>query len=203
MTSRILNANKAFIRHFIAIPDDELIHLAFSSYSRLCYIIISQVKVALALLDAVQMDAPSNPTSVSTFGNKDQSLAQLIITEVDYVNECTMLYQQLRRVCRVSFAVRHEQGCMEHFACVVKGMISSYEHHLRSLSVPVLDVGTQYPQLMINTGNAAEIYTDIADPESSISVGGSLGNRQSAALQEFVFDDSVWQSVMETFAMPV
>lgn len=201
MTTRTMKANKAFLRRFIEIPDEELIHLAFSSYSRLCYVLISQAKVAMALLDAAQTDALPDP---SVFGSKTQSPAQLVIGEVDYIADCTLLYRQLRRVCRVSHAIRHDNGCREHFACIVKGMISTYEHRIKGrLSTRGQAVMAQYPQVMVDAGGPAEIYGGMATVlDSDASFGGALGDGGSLAMPEFVFDDAVWQSVMETFNIP-
>lgn len=198
MTSRVVNANKAFLRHFIAIPVEELVHLGFSSFSRLCYVLVSQVKAALALLDAARIGPPSNPASLADFGTKTQTPAQLVTKEVDYVNECTVLYRQLKSACRASHELTHELACREHFACFVKGMIASYEHHVGGRSAPALDATAQYPQLMVNTGNPPGMYAGMPDLGSDTSLDG-----QSTIVEDFVFDDAVWQSVMDTFSMQV
>lgn len=61
---------------------------------------------------------------------------------------------------------------MEHFAYVLKGMISSYEQHVRGRSAPMVDATAQYPRLIVDTENLAHMYAGIVGLDSGKSWDG-------------------------------
>lgn len=207
MTTRIQTSNKSFIHRFLDIPNDELLHLAFSSFSRLCYILISQVKVAFALLEASKQQA-NVFSSVSSSGLPISSPLQVILDEVDFVNDCAALYEKFKTACNDEYTLGQDRECMVHFACVVKGMKSGYEHQLKTIvDLHQNQEGTSAYSQMLLDNNSVGQFADLSTMESSYGESSGMGLNQgiifSGPYDGWVFDETRWDAAMDHFILPI
>jgi hypothetical protein len=136
----LICSNKAYLRKFLSIPTADLQYLTFMSWSKLCYVLISQIKAVLFLCEsnsapcnasttASAMDSDSSSfTSQSGFrGLWDPSSAA---GQADMHNIGAAMIEKLASVLPAMTEENGNRGAMFHFLVVLKSLIRKYEKQI-------------------------------------------------------------------------
>ncbi len=204
MLWRTLEENNHFLQALTTMPAEDLPLLCFATFSKLCYVLISQAKVAFALLDLV------NPTGHASDGTH-RTLVQLIIDKVGYSRHCGLLVEGFAAAAIVAPAAGERNEAMLHFGVLSKAMLKGYSKQLqewlerRSISIDEVE-----HDLSQGAAPAADTYGP-APRTATVSTQNSADAMDMEVWQNFdfgplgsdeYFDDTAWEAIMTDFAMP-
>jgi hypothetical protein len=127
MLWRILNENSRFLQAFIAVPEQDHYRLCFATFSKLCYALISQAKVAFALLDLI-----STSNCMPERVEADQTaMVQLIVDKVGYNRHCSLLIEKFAAASSPAFPAAGRKDTMVHFGVLSMAMMKRYSKQLQ------------------------------------------------------------------------
>jgi hypothetical protein len=209
MQWRLLESNNRLIQDFLAIPDGQIPTLSITSYSKLCYALISQAKVSLALLDVVH----SASYDTSRVGGQVPT-AQLVVDEAAYTRNCTLLVEKFERASRTLRQGTYSVDAMLRQGVITKSMMLAYSKCLqdkleRITAAPERQVWNSLKQRPELGGPATTSLDDTQATmprQESREVGGNSdwASLDLDAMDGIVgFDEETWENILNDFMLPL
>jgi hypothetical protein len=206
---RLTETNKSIFQAFLAIPDTELPRLTFSTYSKLCYVLISQARAALVLLELI-FTQPISAVGAAVRGYRDNSWqlpsAQEVIERVGYRYSCQALVEKFAHTAAMLQREGADGGdAMMQMSRLTKSMMKSYAKKLQAR-------GTSWDGDSRTASGASQGRPARGLSPDGIalgSLGATLGREQEANIDNLIandileFDDQIWESILQNFSLPV
>lgn len=200
MLWRIVDENGRFLRTFIALPTQDLFRLCFATFSKLCYTLISQARVAFALLDLI--------------GSVDQTedeikLVQSVLHKIGYNRHCSLLISKFTEASSPDSPAGEQRDAMANFGTLSKAMMGGYSKqlqdwlHRRGINPNEVELSQDMEESCRADGIAHRAVTTQTQGDSgAIDIGnwqnldfGSVGDME-------YFDDMTWERIMNEFTLP-
>ena len=160
MLWRLIDINHEAIQAFRAVLDDGVAPLSSATFSRISYTLISQARLAFALLDL--LDPPAVDDDIRSNGNANgwQPLTpKQVIEQINYDNSCSSL------VAKLESAASGQRGgtgvdALRHFSLLVPSMLASYTRKLQARMASSAVEGSNRKGLEPDAGSGGQAFND-------------------------------------------
>lgn len=198
MLWKLLEANNTYIQDFLALPGKDLSHLSLSSFTRLCYVLISQARVTFALLDCVEKNIGN--TDQDQEGQNQASLAKLVVDRARYSTSCSSLMDKFAAASQCSEAGGENLDPMLQFCNTTRSMMQGYSNQLQNrtelrIIAPTTSTAPAVSKQQLAAGDARA--------ESDIINTGLWDNADMVLAEDGgTFDNMAWETIMSEFTLP-
>ncbi|KAL6789515.1 hypothetical protein GGI42DRAFT_347241 [Trichoderma sp. SZMC 28013] len=196
MLWRLLHANNNFLAAFLMLPTQDLRYLSFATFSKLCYVLISQAKVAFALLDAWESTQHESVNPQTTGW-------QFITNQINYNNCCHQILDKFEASSKDLLPDERDKSAMFQFWLVTKSMMSSYSTQVKRR----IDAKTTFRHHFQATGVQNSENTFSLLPMETAAAPMETANWPDLEMLPentgAIFDDATWQTIMNEFMLPL
>lgn len=226
MLWRMLDSNKTCIRHFLATAEATILRMPHTVILRLCYVLANLIRLTLTKIDDFSMSTQSEEAFVSSQqypyrSNISQPVAQL---SSESVNALHLIDEMAAKVdtCLKSplTALNGNNAIVNGFALKLKKLSSAYRAKVQSINGGLFPSSDNTEPMVecLKDGNLRPVRPVQID---QLQTNKSLDGRQAEHAQErtadvqshlltlpeeaeaFDFDEREWESILESFTLPV
>ncbi|KAK9344247.1 hypothetical protein V1522DRAFT_410860 [Lipomyces starkeyi] len=202
-----LVTTKMYLETFLSTPTSHLFHLLFSSWSKLCYILVVQAKIVF-FGSEWSSDNEHRRNHQSSGNNLEMTFwdTNLANKEAEMPQLCALLQDQIASITSNLVSAEGDRDVMYQLGFLIKRMMAGYERRMKRIHMPNIEDTRNQPAA--GSQNAATSTFSISataqvesGKEGTNSVEGGSGFGAPPELSQELFEDFIWGTMLDDFTM--